>query len=197
MMHSKIRRQTVDLGEQPARPSRIRRDPVPVQSEAEVRKALAKARERQMWGAVAGVVLFAVSIAVVTVGIGIATDSGSGATASAAQEQQFRQCYSAGAADCVLDGDTIRVGGQLVDIAGIQAPEITGAACREERSRGIKAAVRLADLLNSGEVAVSSPVRDRFGRTVRAVEVNGRDVAGRMIAASVARKASGHKQNWC
>jgi hypothetical protein len=63
---SNIRRQGVELGSDAARPSRIRRDPVPV---ANPKKAVdAYPSEREAWVVVIGVVLFALAITVVTVG---------------------------------------------------------------------------------------------------------------------------------
>jgi endonuclease YncB( thermonuclease family) len=97
----------------------------------------------------------------------------------------------------VLDGDTIRVDGKKVEIAGIAAPAIVDAQCPEERSRGIDAAVRLADLLNGGNVTVGAPIRDANGREVRKVQVGGEDVGDSLIDAGLARKYDGTPQEWC
>ena len=110
---------------------------------------------------------------------------------------RFRQCYTGVGDNCVLDGDTIYVQREKVEIAGIEAPLIKGAACGDERTAGIEAAVRLADMLNSGQVMASSPIRDEYGRMVRNVEVNGKDVAKAMIAAGVVRSYTGEKRDWC
>jgi hypothetical protein len=62
---SNLRRPTVPLGGAP-RPSRIRRDPVPV---AKPKKPVqAYPTEREVWTVVIGVVLFALAITVITVG---------------------------------------------------------------------------------------------------------------------------------
>jgi hypothetical protein len=64
-----LRRKTVDLkpGKPGARPSRIRRDPVPVVGND--RKSLQPvAPEREAWVVVIGVILFALAITVITVG---------------------------------------------------------------------------------------------------------------------------------
>ena len=155
------------------RPSRIRRDPVRVPTEAELKKAEELKHEREMRSGITGIALWGAGIALLIMGAGAATYS-MYVPAAGAHEARFRQCYNAAAGtDCVLDGDTIRIGVQQVDIAGLDAPKIHGASCGEERTRGIGAAVRLADLLNSGEVTVSDPTRDQYGRAVREVEVNG------------------------
>ena len=180
---SRIRRE-------PVRPSRIRRDPV--RQEKEVQAA---SEERQIWGGVAGVLLIAVALAVAIVGISIATifHDASGPANSA----RFGQCVTDYGPDCVVDGETIHVAGAEVQIAGIDAPEIQGAHCAQERDRGIGAAVQLADLLNSGEVTVSRPFRDDYGRVVRKVQVKGEDVAEKLIDANAVRRYDGNKQDWC
>ena len=57
--------------------------------------------------------------------------------------------------------------------------------------------MRLAGLLNGGEVTVGDPFRDQYGRAVRKVEVNGKDVAKAMIAAGVAKSYIGEKRKYC
>jgi endonuclease YncB( thermonuclease family) len=97
----------------------------------------------------------------------------------------------------VLDGDTIYLERQKIEIAGLDAPEINGAACGDERERGINAAVKLADLLNGGQVTASPPFRDAYGRTVRNVEVDGKDVTKAMIKARAGRAYDGETRNSC
>jgi len=60
-----LRRQTVALQE-PARPSRIRLDPAPVEKPKAVR---AYPTEQEIWTVVIGVIVFALAITVATVGI--------------------------------------------------------------------------------------------------------------------------------
>lgn len=192
-MHSKIRRKPVHI-----RPSRIRREPpVRMPSAAELRKAEAKAREQEMWGGVAGVALFGAAIALLAIAIGVMTSFKFDAKKAAAEDARFVQCYSADGGNCVSNGDTISVGGEKVEIAGIEAPKIQGYRCEAERNRGIDAATRLADLLNTGNVTVSKSFVDQFGRAVRHVLVNGQDVAGTMIDAGLAREPGTHDPDWC
>jgi endonuclease YncB( thermonuclease family) len=180
---SRIRRE-------PVRPSRIRRDPV-----RHEKKVQAASEEREIWYGVAGVLLIAVALAVAIVGISVATIF-NGASSSA-KTVRFGQCLTAYGPDCVVDGEIIHVAGEEVQIAGIDAPEIQGAHCAQERDRGIDAAVQLADLLNSGEVTVSDPFRDDYGRIVRKVQVKGEDVAENLIGADAVRRYDGTKQDWC
>lgn len=185
-----------------ARPSRIRRDPVrlaPVRelTRAEIEKAEAREREREVWGGVAGVVLFAALIAAVILGIGAATFSRFALGAKVAKAPAFGQCYNSAGGDCVFDGGTIRVHGEKVAIAGIDAPAIQGARCEAERTAGIAAAVRLADLLNSGKVSVGRTFADAQGRAERRVLVNGEDVAGVLADAGLVREPGDDSEGWC
>jgi endonuclease YncB( thermonuclease family) len=193
--HWKPGKKTVTL--RPAvRQSRIRREPVRLEPQVDPVKAEARAREREMWGGVAGVLLFAVALAVLVVGVSVATLFHED-RAAAARALRFGQCYNAEGPNCVLDGATIYVARQKVTIAGVEAPQIQDARCDAERSRGIDAAVRLADLLNSGKVTVGAPFRDAYGRAVRKVQVNGEDAGGTLITAGVAREYDGSPQGWC
>jgi len=84
-----------------------------------------------------------------------------------------------------------------VGIAGGEGPKRRDAARPAARTQGIAAAVRLADLLNSGRVTVSGTFRDASGREVRKVAVKGEDVAGTMISAGVAREYGSERGSWC
>jgi endonuclease YncB( thermonuclease family) len=189
--HWKPGRQPVAL-----RPSRIRREPVRlVESAARVQKAAASSREREMWGGVAGVLLIAAALVIVIVGVSVATILHDDPAADA-QARQFGQCYNGGQ-NCVVDGNTIYVAGEKVEIAGVDAPQIQGARCPKERDRGIDTATRLAELLNRGNVTVSTSFRE-FGREVRKVELNGDDIAATMISTGMAKQRLGdQQQGWC
>ena len=192
-MQSKIRRKNF-----PVRPpSRIRRDPVRVPTEAELKQAELNKREREKWRTAGGLALFGVGIAAAAVAIGAVTYSHYDPAEAAAKAARFRQCYTGIGDNCVLDGDTIYVKREKVEIAGIEAPLIKGAECGDERTRGITAAVRLADLLNGGQVTVSDPINDQHGRVVRKVDVDGKDVGKAMISAGVVRTYSGEKHDYC
>ena len=71
------------------------------------------------------------------------------------------------------------------------------AQCGKERSRGIDAAIRLADLLNGGKITIGRAFHDDYGREVRKVAVDGDDVGNAMIDAGVAREFDGSKPEWC
>lgn len=82
-----------------------------------------------------------------------------------------------------VDGDTIYRGEEKIRIVGLDAPETYQARCDSERLRGHRATAHLRRLLASGAVAIRRQGRDRYGRTLARVFVDGRDVAGLMIRA--------------
>lgn len=191
-MHWTPRRPTVEL-----KPSRIRRKPALLAEGAAPDKprTAVRTREQEMWGSITGVLLFAAAIVVAIAGVSI-FDILHDDPAADARERQYGQCYSGGQ-NCVVDGGTIHVAGETVTIAGIDAPQIRGAQCPDEHTRGIDAAVRLAQFLNSGNVTLSPPFRDEYGREVRKVEVKGADVATWMTGAGLAKEYLGSHANWC
>lgn len=193
---SKIRRkESVALPSEP-RPSRIRRDPARIEVKVEPKP---RSREQEIWTAIAGVALVAVGCTALVVGVSQVTsaDGSAAAAAAAPPVPRFGHCQSARDPDCVIDGDSFVIDGQPAEIAGIDAPEIRGARCREEARRGIEAAVRLRDLLNRGTLDVARAARGPDGRVTRKVEVNGRDVALTMVAAGVAREYRDGPWDWC
>ena len=191
-MHWKPGKKTVELrtAAAPARPSRIRRDPVPINSNiaAERPRKPANLRERELFLGIAGILVFAAAITAGIIALGIVTVFHDDPAADA-RAMQFSQCYTAQGPNCVADGGTIYTGGEKVVIAGIEAPAIADAKCDAEHDRGVMAATQLAELLNSGPVSVGAPFRDQDGRLVRKVEVKGRDVALTMIARNQAHEA--------
>lgn len=183
------------------RPSRIRREPVrlePVRelTRAELDKVEARSRAREVWGGVAGVVVIAMAVAALAVGIGALTFSQFALGVDVPDAPLFGQCYNSDSANCVLDGDTIRVGGETVEVAGVKAANIHGAKCEDERSHGIDAAMRLAGLLNSGKVSLGRAFTDPLGRAVREVRVNGQAIAPTLIDDGVAHRPD-DDDGWC
>ena len=133
----KPRRQTLALAPS-QRPSRIRREPVRLRPEPETDpvKAEAKAREREMWGGVTGVLLFAAALAVLVVGVSAATIFRDD-PAAAARRRASANATTPSGPNCVLDGATISMPrAQKVTIAGVEAPQIQGAKCEDERAKG-------------------------------------------------------------
>ena len=74
-----------------------------------------------------------------------------------------------------MDGDTFRNGRERVRIIGYDAPEMS-------QSRGPAAKARLSQLLRSGTVTMVRHGKDKYGRTLALVYVNGKNVAEIMTA---------------
>ena len=193
--HWKPAKKAVELNPAP-RPSRIRRDPVTLVGPPSTRrKRTANLREIELYGGIAGIVIFAGLIVAAIIALAMFTVFRDDPEADA-RAARFSQCYNAEGPNCVLDAGTIYVSNARVDIAGIEAPKILDAKCDAEHDRGTAAAVGLAEILNSGPVSVGPAFRDQIGRTVHKVEVKGRDVALTMIGQDLAHEANSGLA-WC
>ena len=111
----------------------------------------------------------------------------------------FGYCEYGGGANCVVDGDTFYFGRDKVRIAGIDAPETHPPRCASEARLGTAATHRLRDLLNSGQVTLTSIDRDEdiYGRKLRNVAVGGADVGAALIGEGLARDYAGGRKPWC
>lgn len=100
-----------------------------------------------------------------------------------------------------IDGDTFIVNGkEHVRVVGMDAPELHTPACESERALAVKAWGQLSALLAPpARVTLHRAKRkDKYGRTLARVIVNGADVARLMIAAGMARPYGGGKRApWC
>jgi endonuclease YncB( thermonuclease family) len=112
---------------------------------------------------------------------------------------EFGRCHEGGGFNCVVDGDTVWIGGRKVRITGIDAPETHEPKCPREAALGNAAAERLRVLLSSGTLTFEAGNRDRDGngRLLRNIAVDGRDVGTTLIAAGLARRYAGAKKPWC
>ncbi len=75
----------------------------------------------------------------------------------------------------IVDGDTFRNGRERVRIIGYDAPEMG-------QPRGPAAKTRLTQLLRSGTVTMLRHGKDKYGRTLAFVYVDGKNVAESMRA---------------
>ena len=85
----------------------------------------------------------------------------------------------------VIDGDTIRCGGERIRLTGIDAPEL--GACRPRGRRCVsgdgEASTRsLQELIGRGQVRIVRLGFDRYRRTLAVVYVNGINVACEQIS---------------
>lgn len=106
-------------------------------------------------------------------------------------------------ATAVIDGDTVDIAGERIRIANIDTPEIHHAQCDAERRLGEVAKSRVAELLSAGEIVVlrgdpgTGRMKDRHGRTLAVVSVDGHDIGEILIAERLARPWEGKRRSWC
>jgi len=107
-------------------------------------------------------------------------------------------CASGPRDNCVIDGDTFRLNGERVRIVNVDAAEING-KCPDERRRALAARDRLQSLLSEGSIVLvrEGADRDRYGRLLRRVFINGRDVGNQLVAEQHARVWEGRRRPWC
>jgi len=133
---------------------------------------------------------------------GLDAVTGGGAEAapnSAPVRASFGLCHSGGGTNCVVDGDTLWIGGQNVRLADIDAPETHEPRCAAEQALGDRATRRLHRLVNSGVVTQTSIERDhdRYGRKLRIVAVGGASVGDTLVGEGLARWYEGGRRSWC
>ena len=99
----------------------------------------------------------------------------------------------------VIDGDTIHSPQERYRLLGIDAAEIHHAQCDAERRLGELTKHRLETLLRSGSVAFGpdSPKRDKYGRPLVHLLVDGEDAACILIREGYARPWRGRREDWC
>lgn len=102
----------------------------------------------------------------------------------------------------VIDGDTVddRATGVRYRLANIDAPE-TGenARCASERAKGEQArALAIALVRNASNVSVRRTWRkDRYGRRIAYVLIDGRDLGEILLAEGLASPWRGWRARWC
>jgi micrococcal nuclease len=119
---------------------------------------------------------------------------------------KFVRCGQRGSANCVPDGDTIKIGARTIRIIGIDAPELFPSRCEEEAQLGQAAAQQLLTLVNQGPLTLAGPtpvVRDNYGRELRHLlrarpDGSVQSIADDMVASGTARAyLSGPRVPWC
>jgi endonuclease YncB( thermonuclease family) len=98
----------------------------------------------------------------------------------------------------VIDGDTVHVGAERYRLLGIDAAEIRHAQCDAERRLGVLTKKRLEALLGTGaaELRPQNPKRDKYGRLLVHLFVNGEDASCVLIREGYARPWAG-RRDWC
>lgn len=145
-------------------------------------------------------VLCAVMLSVWGSGMLQETKSPRGSTAATTSRGLvFGLCNEGGLTNCVASGDSFYLGGKTVRVAGIEAPQLYGAACPKEATLGRTSALKLQGLLNSGELEMTKVGQDldRYGLLLRNVAVDGKDVARTLVSAGLARDIGDLTRSWC
>ena len=121
------------------------------------------------------------------------------AAATTSRGLVFGLCNQGGLTNCVASGDSFYLGGKTVRVAGIEAPQLYGAACPKEAALGRKSAVKLQGLLNSGELEMTKVGQDldRYGLLLRNVAIDGADVGRTLVATGLARDIGDLTRSWC
>lgn len=104
----------------------------------------------------------------------------------------------------VTDGDTVRAwcpdgGVTPVRLKGYDTPEVTSPGCVSEWIDGtIATGALLWHALRAGESSLTVDGRDRYDRALGRLVLDGRDIAGTMIAEGHARPYDGGPRgSWC
>jgi len=108
------------------------------------------------------------------------------------------ECGSGKRVTCVVDGDTIWLEGEKIRIQDYDTPETTTNICggSQETALGRKATKRLIELLDQG-ATVQRTGRDKYGRTLAIIRVNGRSVGEVLIEEGLARHWPDGVEFWC
>lgn len=118
----------------------------------------------------------------------------------------FTLCGTARSANCVIDGDTIRIGRRSIRIVGIDAPETRDPRCEAERTKGAAATGALLALVNQGPFTMTGRIdgpRDDYGRELRALtrlraDGSEQSIADDMVRSGFARRyVGGGRDGWC
>lgn len=102
---------------------------------------------------------------------------------------------------CVVDGDTVRIAGETIRVAGLDTPELAG-ACEAERIAARAARDALTAWLNAGPFTIAGEARDKYGRPLRSFTRGApglrSDAAEALVARGVARPYGGEaREGWC
>lgn len=109
----------------------------------------------------------------------------------------FRKCATEYHNACVIEGDTLWIGGQKVRIADIDTPEISDPRRSSELALGNRATGRLLELINEGPFKLHAwPGRDedRYGRKLRVLVRDGRSLGDILVSEGLARTWSGRRK---
>lgn len=109
------------------------------------------------------------------------------------------KCGSGTRYTCVVDGDTIWLEGEKIRIMDYDTPEPQTNICGGEREKRLaaKASARLTQLLNQGNATIERHGKDRYGRTLAVIRVDGVSVGDILISEGLARRWPDGREFWC
>lgn len=99
-----------------------------------------------------------------------------------------------------IDGDTLRDGDDRYRVENIDAPERGARAeCPEERALAEAASVYVSEWIARARRVEAHPTgrRDRYGRVVARIDLDGVDLGERLIARGLAQRWRGRKADFC
>ncbi len=100
----------------------------------------------------------------------------------------------------VIDGDTLRDGEERFRVANIDAPERGARAeCPEERALADASRAYVVEWVARARRVEAQPMgrRDRYGRIVARIDIDGVDLGERLMARGLAQPWRGRKANFC
>ena len=118
----------------------------------------------------------------------------------------FTRCGAGSSANCVVDGDTLRIGARRIRLIGIDAPELHSPACPAEAAQAEAATQALLALVSQGPFDMAGPLgdpRDKYGRELRVLTRVQRDGTVQSLGAdllasgTVRRYLGGLRGGWC
>jgi len=110
----------------------------------------------------------------------------------------FVNChYGQPNAACVVDGDTIWFQGEKFRAEEFDAPEMGPPKCKRPAALAKASRSAMLQMLNSGDVYIERTGKDRYGRTLARITVDGRSVSDALIAKGLARPYQRGEGAWC
>jgi len=96
-----------------------------------------------------------------------------------------------------VDGDSLLLGTERIRVQGVDTPEIS-CQCERECRAAWAAKDFTAHTIAAGRVEIDRSGKDRYGRTLAKVYVDGKDLAALIVAAGHGRLYNGgRRQSWC